>query len=81
MKKNHKQSALTSRLKKAQPVKISTVITDARVLELRGPRPGVVVVVPLDLLLPEWYAFHKVEPAPGGYDVNRTLLKVKRVAQ
>lgn len=61
-KKTHKQPA--------------TIVMDARVLELPGPRPGVVVTVPL-MLLPAWYEFHKLEPVQ--YDKLRELLIVKRL--
>ena len=41
---------------------------------LPGPKPGVVVTVPL-ILLPAWYGIHRVEPV--SYDAVRGVLMVK----
>lgn len=76
-KKIHKQSALSRKLKAQAGVQLPKAIgTDARVLELRGPRTNEVVTVPL-MLLPAWKEFHKVEPVQ--YDERRELLIVKRL--
>jgi hypothetical protein len=81
MKKAHKKSALTNRLTNTPAVKMPTVISDARVLNLRGPRPGVVVTVPLDLL-PQWYELHRVDVVEKkSLYPHQALVTVKRIAQ
>lgn len=75
-KKIHKKSALTTRLKQqAMPKRI---VSDARVLDLRGPVPGVVVSVPL-ALLPAWLDFHQVDVV-GGKRAQGIVI-VKRIQQ
>jgi len=75
MRNIHKRSAFSRRLKAGSAAPVKTVIVDPRVLEMRGPQPDVEVTVTL-ALLPEWLAFHRVEPA--GYDIPRAVLHVKR---
>lgn len=74
-KKQFKKSALSERLKAStkQPVR---VVTDARVLDLRGPAPNVEVTVPLELL-PAWMEFHRVDVCGG--DRNRCVVMMKRL--